>query len=319
MKLGIATMPRSVDATVELARVAESVGADVFGIGEGPFLHHDVYTSATACLLATERIPVGPLVTNPVIRHWTTHASTARTLDALAPGRFLLGIGTGDGAVRSVGLAPMRWDEVARAVAQIRERGPVHLPVHCTVSGPRGAARAGAFADCVVVATGADATAIRGLGDLARGSGRPVEVWTMIPTLVVEGDVAAARQFMRIAAYSTAHFAFAGTFAHKNVPEAYRPVIRSCLSGYDYAFHGVVDVDNPNLRLFDDHPEVGEYVVDRMCIVGTGPEVREAVERLADEARLDGIWFPVQSVEQAVALARALRGAGGHAGEGDRR
>ncbi len=315
LKVGAAAMPRSVKTTVEVARVAERAGFDAFGIGEGPFLHHDVYAATTACLLATERIPIGPLVTNPVTRHWTAHASTARTLDELAPGRFFFGVGTGDGAVRSVGLAPMRWSDLAATVSRIRERTPAGLRVHCTVSGPKGAETAGTFADVVVVATGADATAIRALGALARNGSTTTaqaEVWTMIPTLVVddEGDVASARDAMRIAAYSTAHFAFGGTFASKNVPEEYQLVIRDCLSGYDYNFHGVVADDNPNPRAFDDHPEVGDYLLDRMCLVGTGPVIRDAVIRLAEDAGLQGIWFPTQTPDHALRLARALNGMG---------
>ncbi len=313
MKIGAAAMPRSVKHTVEVARVADEAGFDAFGIGDGPFLHHDVYASTTAALLATERVPIGPFVTNPVTRHWSAHASTARALEELAPGRFLFGVGTGDGAVRSVGLAPMRWSDLALTVAKIRERTPVSMPVHCTVSGPHGAQAAGAFADVVVVATGADATAIRTLGALARdasgGAASQLEIWTMIPTLVVDDDdeVASAREAMRIAAYSTAHFAFAGTFASKNVPEEYQPVIRDCLSTYDYNFHGVASDDNPNPRAFDDHPEVGDYLRDRMCLVGTGTAIREAVLQLAEDAGLQGIWFPTQTPDHAMRLARALR------------
>ena len=74
---------------------------------------------------------------------------------------------------------------------------------------------------------------------------------------------------MRLAAYSTAHFAFAETFASKHVPDEYQPILRECFAGYDYAFHGVAGNADPNLRAFDDHPEVGDYLLDRMVLVGT--------------------------------------------------
>lgn len=318
MKVGIATMPKSIRTAVEIARRAERAGAHAFGLGEGPFLHHDAYACVTACLLATDRIPIGPFVTNPVVRHWSVHAATARTLDELAPGRCFLGLGTGDGAVRSVGLRPMRWAALGEALSQIRARGPAGLTVHCTVSGPKGARAAGAFADHVAIVSGADVTSLRALGALVRagagdvGRAAPPELWTMIPALVVEheADVAAAREAMRAGAYAVAHFAFAAGFEHKHVPVEYQPVIRECLSTYDYRFHGLAAEDNPNSRAFDLHPEVGDYLLDRMCLVRTGPMLRESIERLAEGAGLDGIWFPAQTSDHAERLLTVLLGSG---------
>jgi alkanesulfonate monooxygenase SsuD/methylene tetrahydromethanopterin reductase-like flavin-dependent oxidoreductase (luciferase family) len=311
MKVGVATMPRSVTAAVDIARAADDLGFDHLGIGEGPFLYADCYVTVTACMLATGRVPIGPFVTNPVVRHWTAHASAARAFEDLAPGRFVLGIATGDGASRSVGLEPMRWSELEAAVSAIRDRAPASVPVWCTVSGPKGAAAASSFSDCVVVATGTDVNAIRALADQARSAG-DAEVWTMIPALVVDDDddVAAARDAMRLAAYSTAHFAFAGTFASKHVPDEYQPILRECFAGYDYAFHGVTGDANPNLRAFDDHPEVGDYLLDRMVLVGTARAFRDTVERLRDDAALDGITFPVPSPAHAERIAAALHGLG---------
>jgi hypothetical protein len=134
----------------------------------------------------------------------------------------------------------------------------------------------------------------------------------MIPALVVDDDddVAAARDAMRLAAYSTAHFAFAGTFASKHVPDEYQPILRECFADYDYAFHGVAGDANPNLRAFDGHPEVGDYLLDRMVLVGTARACRDAVEQLVEEAALDGITFPVSSPDHAGRLAAALHGLG---------
>ena len=310
MKVGIATMPRSVRAAVDIARVADDLGFDVFGIGEGPFLNHDAYVTVTACLLATERVPTGPFVTNPVVRNWTVHASTAAASRA-----------------RARPLLPRRRHR--------RRREPIRGTRADAVVGGRGCGRVHSRARA-----GFDARPLHGFGTEGRGQrgflrrlcrrrdrrrrhrdprarrsdGRAgdAEVWTMIPALVVDGDdaVAAARNAMRLAVYSTADFAFAGTFASKHVPDEYQPILRECFAGYDYAFHGVAGDVNPNLRAFDDHPEVGDYLLDRMVLVGTARTFREQVERLRDKAALDGITFPVQSPDHAGRIAAALEGLG---------
>ena len=51
----------------DLARLAEQVGFDRFAIADLPY-HYDCMTVMTACLLATERLEVESLVTNPYTR-----------------------------------------------------------------------------------------------------------------------------------------------------------------------------------------------------------------------------------------------------------
>src|SRR5271156_3173412 len=120
MRFGCVTTIRSVQEAVRIAGRVERAGAWGLGfVDTAPKLFHDAYVALTASLLSTQSLRVGPLVTNPVSRHWSVHAASARTLEELAPGRFFLGLSTGDGAVHSVGLHPARWADLEASVASI--------------------------------------------------------------------------------------------------------------------------------------------------------------------------------------------------------
>lgn len=155
----------------------------------------------TACLASTRSIRVGPNATNPVSRHWTTHAAAARTLEELFPGRSYLAIAAGDGAVHSVGLRPAKAAELEAAVTSIVAAAPPGIDLQVALGGPRMAETAGRVAKSVVFGTGTDPVAIRSLaarvGDGRRqaGSDEPFEVWALVLLNIVEheDEVAAAR------------------------------------------------------------------------------------------------------------------------------
>jgi alkanesulfonate monooxygenase SsuD/methylene tetrahydromethanopterin reductase-like flavin-dependent oxidoreductase (luciferase family) len=314
VKFALAWMPQSAAVSVDIARGAERLGFSAFGIGDGPFLHQETYTTTTACLLATERIPGGPFVSNTVIRHWCTHASSARTLADLCPGRFVMGLATGDGAVRSVGLEPMRWADFADSVQELREHAPDDLSIHCTVSGPKGAEVAATFADVLVILTGDAPVAINELAARARAARQragvtgPFEIWAFQSIFVLpEGaDVQAARASKRASTYSVAHFVFAQTYEAKDVPEEWQADIDERLARYDYGHHAVFSADNPNHLLFADRPEIEEYLVNRMFFIGTEEQVQERFAKLFAATDLDGVWLHAQSVEDVETVASAV-------------
>ena len=314
IKLALSWMPQSAKVSIELAQAAERLGFVQFGIGDGPFLHQESYVTTAACLLKTDHIPGGPFVTNNVIRNWTTHASAARTFADMTPGRFCIGLAVGDGAVRSVGLKPMHWAELAQTTEQLRAAAPEDLKIHVTVSGPRGAEMAGTFADVVVIMLGDAPTAINELAGRARsaremaGVTAPLEIWTLLPIVVIpsQEDLSAARASKRAHSYSVAHFAFAQTYEGKDVPVEWQADIDERLARYDYEFHAVFTDDNPNHFLFSDRPEIEEYLVNRMFWIGTRNAVRDRFNRLFEATDLDGMWCHAQSVPEAEVLASVL-------------
>src|SRR4051812_4759673 len=72
-------------------------------------------------LAATERIMVGPFVTNPATRDPTVTASLFATLNDMFGNRTICGIGRGDSARRVLGKPPTTLAETEAAVHVIKE------------------------------------------------------------------------------------------------------------------------------------------------------------------------------------------------------
>jgi probable F420-dependent oxidoreductase len=91
---------------VELARQAEQNG---FGYGwafDSHVLWEEPFVIFSRMLAVTERMIVGPMVTNPGTRDWTVLASLFATLNEMSGGRTICGMGRGDSALRFIGLPP---------------------------------------------------------------------------------------------------------------------------------------------------------------------------------------------------------------------
>jgi 5,10-methylenetetrahydromethanopterin reductase len=79
---------------VDLARPYEDAGIDRFGVADWRY-YPDLYVHMTACLVATERLQLESLVTDPFVRHPTLTALAHATMDDLSRGRVVLGLGGG--------------------------------------------------------------------------------------------------------------------------------------------------------------------------------------------------------------------------------
>jgi 5,10-methylenetetrahydromethanopterin reductase len=88
---------------VGLARLAEELGYQDFWYTDVRFLR-DCWVSLAAVAVATERIRLGPGVTDPYTRHPALTASAVATLDELSRGRALLGLGIGGYGFGQIGL-----------------------------------------------------------------------------------------------------------------------------------------------------------------------------------------------------------------------
>jgi len=314
-ELGVVTTLPSTKQSVAFARLAEALGFTRVGLADtAPKLYHAVYPAVTACLLGTERVSVGTFVTNPITRHWSVHAASARGLDELAPGRFFMELATGDGAVHSVGLKPARLQPFEEYVASMRLLMPEGADIHMVFSGTKGVEVAGRLASELTIGVGLDAGALRELARRARaaraaaGVSTPLRIWAMASTHLArtESEVPALRNHVRGLAFGSARFAFDFSFEGKNVPEPYHRILRERLSRYDFAYHAKPG-DHPNAHLFDDHPEIRDYLVDRMQLVGTPEHCAARLADLVREAELDGVWIPVIPSETAPPSAQLAR------------
>jgi 5,10-methylenetetrahydromethanopterin reductase len=105
---------------VEHARLAEDLGYERVWLFDSPALYPDVWVSLAQVAEATERIGLGPGVLVPGLRHPLTQASAIATLEALAPGRVVVAIGTGFTGRMALGQRAMPWAETRTYIAQVR-------------------------------------------------------------------------------------------------------------------------------------------------------------------------------------------------------
>lgn len=94
----------SIREIVDVAVRAEQLGFDAVwtydhlsGLSLGGRWAHDVWTLLTAVASATDRVQVGPLVSNLTTRHPAYVALAAASLQDLSQGRAMLGVGAGAG------------------------------------------------------------------------------------------------------------------------------------------------------------------------------------------------------------------------------
>jgi 5,10-methylenetetrahydromethanopterin reductase len=88
----------------EIAQLAERTGYDYLWLADERFFR-EVYASLTLCALRTQRIKLGPCVTDPYSRHAALTAMAIATLDEISGKRAVLGIGAGVSGFRELGIA----------------------------------------------------------------------------------------------------------------------------------------------------------------------------------------------------------------------
>lgn len=294
----IADYPATVQA-------CETIGLELLGHGDSPCLWHDPYVALAVAASASERIRLGPMVTNPVTRDPSVTAASLRSLHELSGGRAVVGLGGGDSAVLNAGLAPARMGEVAAYAAALREltagrtatyhgrelrlrwaRPGPPVPVFLAAEGPRKQALAGAVADGVVVSNGLTreviADTIRTVRQAARRAGRhpeDVEIWWMVnfqfaPS--VEDGVTDLRWLLAASADHVFRFSLEG----KRVPADKADAVRELMARYDHGEHAAAAGSAHNASLVD---ELGlrEWLAARFAVTGTAAD---CVARLRDIA-----------------------------------
>src|SRR6516162_2179921 len=106
IRFGVNFLPNHAKDAVEWVKVAEATGFDIAGIADSQSLYRDVYAVEALVAVNTKTIRFGSRVINPITRHPAVAASAAATIEELAPGRTIIGIGTGDSSVDNIGVRP---------------------------------------------------------------------------------------------------------------------------------------------------------------------------------------------------------------------
>lgn len=163
---------RSAREVAALVARAEAAGFDIAWLPDSQFIWRDVWATLALAASETSTIKLGTCVTNVETRHASVTASAAATLDELAPGRVILGVGTGDSSIKTLGLRPTRIErmreqlEVLRALMageevsfggrrmQLDAPAENHVPIYLAANAPRALALAGELCDGAIFLSG---------------------------------------------------------------------------------------------------------------------------------------------------------------------
>ena len=91
---------------MNLARTVEAAGWDGLAVVDSQNLSGDPYVTLAMAATVTERIGLATAVTNSVTRHAAANATAIASVQRVAEGRAVLGIGRGDSALAHLGRAP---------------------------------------------------------------------------------------------------------------------------------------------------------------------------------------------------------------------
>ncbi|GAA4545851.1 LLM class flavin-dependent oxidoreductase [Amycolatopsis samaneae] len=105
----------------DLAARAEELGLHSFWLNDTPMVHGDPFVALALCAKATRRIKLGIGVTSPALRSAPAAASGFASLNALAPGRIVCGVGTGNTARRALGMPPTTAATLERFTAALQD------------------------------------------------------------------------------------------------------------------------------------------------------------------------------------------------------
>lgn len=173
---------------IDMVKQAEDLGVTHFGVGEGPLLFSDPYQFMAIAATQTSSIKLGTMVTNPLTRIAPVTANSVATLNAVAPGRVFIGIGTANNALRSMGHTPATMKElddhirVTKALlnkervwhewrGENREKefldnesgfyNPNDVPIWVACGGPKGIKLAAKYADAIIYCLGPNVDMIK--------------------------------------------------------------------------------------------------------------------------------------------------------------
>jgi len=300
---------------VELTRKAEDLGFTHAWTFDSHILWQEPYVIHSQMLSATERIMVGPFVTNPVSRDPSVTASTFATLNDMFGNRTICGIGRGDSVVRVLGRKPTTLRQLEEAMHVIKELAEgrevdysgvkVEIPwvedgrldVWMAGYGPRALGLIGRKADGFILQL-ADPVILewtmQHVHDAATEAGRDpkeVKVCVAAPAYVGE-DLAHQREQCRwFGGMVGNHVAdlVARYGEDSEVPHALTDYIKARRDGYDYSHHGRADNRSTDF--------VPDDIVNRFCVLGT---VEDHVEKLNELRELGVDQFNIYLMHDAM-------------------
>ena len=295
---------------VDLAVKAESLGFDYGWTWDSHVLWQEPFVIYARILAETERMIVGPMVTNPGTRDWTVLASLFATLNQMSGGRTVCGMGRGDSALRYIGLKPRSLATTADATRIIKDlcagrsvtyngeelqfpwvEAGYELPVWMAAYGPKALASTGAHYDGYILQLADPQVAAWTIGAVkqaAEDAGRDpesLEICVAAPAYVGD-DIVHQREQLRWFGGMVGNHVHDmveryGADDPSKVPAVLADYIRA-RDGYDYDHHG--KAGNPSTDFVPDE------IVDRFCVLGS---IEQHIARIEELRSLGATQFAI--------------------------
>jgi 5,10-methylenetetrahydromethanopterin reductase len=279
-------------------QLAEELGYDTAWITDTHLVCRELWVTLGACAVATKRIKLGPGVTVPHTRHWSVTASAIATLDEMAEGRVVIGIGTGGSSAGTMGLSVQKMARVRTlegmvcAVRDLVQRHSMRLdngtdarlawldrpraiPIYVAGSGPRMLEAAGRLGDgAIMYATTSPAILRAGVERVhagAREAGKrtddlDIRLWT---PMSIGRDRERARDHARGRVASAMRHPLPIRLSDDD-----EAVMRRLREGYDSFQHATAGSTHREL--------VPERFIDLMALAGTPADVLAGVRRIGE-------------------------------------
>jgi probable F420-dependent oxidoreductase len=284
-----------VSRVVEWAALAERNGFDYVWAWDSHVLWQEVYPVFTLIAANTQRVKIGPCVTNPATRDITVTASALATLNEISGGRMVMGIGRGDSARRVIGKPPVtveHMEEAARTIKDLAEGREIDyegtptqlkwasgtLPVWVAAYGPKALRCAGRVGDGLIMQL-ADPFIIewslRYVREGAEEAGRrfeDIQIMSAAPAYITD-DLGHARDQVRwFPALVSNHVVdLVKRYSDADLPQELTDYI-AARDHYDYADHGRTGAEHASF--------VTDEVVDRFCVIGDAERCKSKLREL---------------------------------------
>jgi probable F420-dependent oxidoreductase len=288
---------------VDYARRAEAAGFSHVWTFDSHLLWEEPFVIYSRILAETEKVMVGPMVTNPATRDWTVTASLFATLNEMYGNRTVCGIGRGDSAVRVIAGKPVRLAylresiEIIRGLANgrtVNYKGTelnfawnpdTRLEIWVAAYGPKALALAGEAGDGFILQladpqiTEWSIAAVRRAAEEAGKDPDDVTICVAAPAYVTDGSDGArahareqCRWFGGMVGNHVADIVARYGADGAAVPTALTDYIKG-REGYDYKEHGRAGSTHTTF--------VPDEIVDRFCLIGPPDEQVAKLEELA--------------------------------------
>jgi 5,10-methylenetetrahydromethanopterin reductase len=306
VKFGIGLFPtENLQRMLTLIKLAEDVGFSCAYIGDSQMIWREPFVLLGAAAMVTKRITLATGVTNPITRDLGVIAAGWVTLREQVGDRLLLGIGSGDSSVQTLGKKPSTLANLEKSIEILRDlisgksvtspetnasvrltyaQAAAPIPVYIAVSSPKIHRLVGKVGDGVIVLVGVDPHFLkasrREIEAGAAEAGRDLKAigfrtvcWTPIS---IQDDGHAARNAVK---------AHVSRILKRKLPfdldAPTMEVVRKIREQYEYYEHMVPGTAHGDV--------VPDELVERFAIAGTPKEARDQLERLANSGLVDEI------------------------------